>query len=153
MRISVTFEGSCRPLHISPHQTVGSIKKMIMVFELLSVQRYLELSYAGAALQDNWCVSDFGIDVSKAILHVFSAITKATLPIMEPVTLLRFLVSKLKSVVSLQLGIPVSSFRLSTGSGLHLYYCNLLSDYAVQAGKSHLQSHLITETHTDKISR
>uniref|UniRef100_A0A671KA42 Uncharacterized protein n=1 Tax=Sinocyclocheilus anshuiensis TaxID=1608454 RepID=A0A671KA42_9TELE len=78
-------------------------------------------------------------EVSKAILHVFSAITKATLPIMGPVTLLRSLVSKLKSVVSLQLGIPVSSFRLSTGSSLHLHDCNLLSDYAVQAGKSHLQ--------------
>uniref|UniRef100_A0A8C1RC30 Uncharacterized protein n=1 Tax=Cyprinus carpio TaxID=7962 RepID=A0A8C1RC30_CYPCA len=80
------------------------------------------------------CCSD------KAILHVFSAITKETLPIMGTVTLLRSFVSKLKSVVSLQLGIPVSSFRLSTGSHLHLYDCDLLSDYAVQAGKSHLQS-------------
>uniref|UniRef100_A0A8C1TNS5 Ubiquitin-like domain-containing protein n=1 Tax=Cyprinus carpio TaxID=7962 RepID=A0A8C1TNS5_CYPCA len=87
----------------------------------------------------------------KAILHVFSAITKETLPIMGPVTLLRSFVSKLKSVVSLQLGIPVSSFRLSTGSHLRLYDCDLLSDYAVQAGKSHLQSRPITDTHTDII--
>uniref|UniRef100_A0A8C1CDN4 ATP-dependent DNA helicase RecQ zinc-binding domain-containing protein n=1 Tax=Cyprinus carpio carpio TaxID=630221 RepID=A0A8C1CDN4_CYPCA len=91
------------------------------------------------------CCSD------KAILHVFSAITKETLPIMGTVTLLRSFVSKLKSVVSLQLGIPVSSFRLSTGSHLHLYDCDLLSDYAVQAGKSHLQSPPITDTHTDII--
>ncbi|XP_042568421.1 protein ANKUB1-like, partial [Cyprinus carpio] len=90
-------------------------------------------------------------EVSKAILHVFSAITKETLPIMGTVTLLRSFVSKLKSVVSLQLGIPVSSFRLSTGSHLHLYDCDLLSDYAVQAGKSHLQSRPITDTHTDII--
>ncbi|XP_026091221.1 protein ANKUB1, partial [Carassius auratus] len=109
---------------------------------------YLELGYAGAALQDNWSVSDFGIttgstircqvkEVSKAILFLFSAITKETLPIMGPVTLLRSFVSKLKSLVSLQLGIPVSSFRLSTGSRLHLYDCNLLSDYAVQAVQRH----------------
>uniref|UniRef100_A0A671K7I0 Ubiquitin-like domain-containing protein n=1 Tax=Sinocyclocheilus anshuiensis TaxID=1608454 RepID=A0A671K7I0_9TELE len=122
--------------HFIAYKSIQQIESYFVLIELK------ELSYAGAGLQDNWCVSDFGIatastircqvkEVSKAILHVFSAITKATLPIMGPVTLLRSLVSKLKSVVSLQLGIPVSSFRLSTGSSLHLHDCNLLSDYAV----------------------
>uniref|UniRef100_A0A8C2G080 Uncharacterized protein n=1 Tax=Cyprinus carpio TaxID=7962 RepID=A0A8C2G080_CYPCA len=117
------------------------------------------ISFESLEAQDSSCENHFEIrhcftmemEVSKAILHVFSAITKETLPIMGTVTLLRSFVSKLKSVVYLQLGIPVSSFRLSTGSHLHLYDCDLLSDYAVQAGKSHLQSHPITDTHTDII--
>ncbi|XP_051978363.1 protein ANKUB1-like [Xyrauchen texanus] len=107
------------------------------------VQHFLELRFTGAALQDNWCVTDIGIttgstihcqvkEVNKAILHVFSAITKETLPIMGD--LLSSSVSKLKSLVSLQFGIPVTAFTLSTESGLLLYDCNLLSDYAVQAG-------------------
>ncbi|XP_051764231.1 protein ANKUB1-like [Ctenopharyngodon idella] len=85
-------------------------------------------------------------EVNKAILHMFNAIMKDTFPIMGLVTLLRSFVSKLKSVVSLQLGIPVSSFRLSTRSSLHLYDCNLLRDYAVQANKLHLPSSMYCQT-------
>lgn len=54
------------------------------------------------------------------------------------VTLLRSFVSKLKSVVSLHLGIPVSSFRLSTKEQPSSLDCNLLRDYAVRANKMHL---------------
>lgn len=74
-------------------------------------------------------------EVRKAVLHVFSAVTKQTLPIMGTACLLASSVSKLRSLVSLLLGLPISAFTLSTQSGAELYDCNLLSHYAVQAGK------------------
>lgn len=69
------------------------------------------------------------------MLHVFSAVTKETLPIMGTACLLASSISKLRSLVSLMLGLPVSAFTLSTQNGAELYDCNLLSHYAVEAGK------------------
>ncbi|KAI4898274.1 hypothetical protein NFI96_024408, partial [Prochilodus magdalenae] len=73
-------------------------------------------------------------EVKKAVLHVYSAVTKETLPVGGTVALLTSSVSRLRSLVSCQLGLPVSAFRLSTQNGQELYDCNLLSDYAVEAG-------------------
>lgn len=69
------------------------------------------------------------------MLHVFSTVTKETLPIMGTACLLATSVAKLRSLVSLLIGLPVSAFTLSTQSGTELYDCNLLSHYAVEAGK------------------
>ncbi|GAA6110879.1 protein ANKUB1 [Tachysurus ichikawai] len=87
-------------------------------------------------MQDDWCPADMAIssgatifcqlkEVSKAVLHVFSAVTKETLPIMGIACLLATSVSKIRSLVFLLLGLPASAFTLSTQSGAELYDCNL----------------------------
>ncbi|KAG9351205.1 hypothetical protein JZ751_025096, partial [Albula glossodonta] len=151
MRIFVSFEGSCEPFDISQHQTVRTLKQMIKDFfhiQLLDdkqTRRFLELSYAGATLRDSWSLPDIGIapcstircllkEEDKPILYVFSAVTKETLSVMGTVFLLSTSVSTLRSLVSLQTGLPVSTFRLTTPSGLELYNCNQLDEYNIGVG-------------------
>ncbi|KAJ8418894.1 hypothetical protein AAFF_G00003930 [Aldrovandia affinis] len=151
MRIFIAFEGSCEPFDISQGQTVRTIKRMIKDFFHVQLsddkrtRRFLELSYAGAALLDSWSLPDIGIspcstircqlkEEDKPVLHVFSAVTKETLPVMGTVFLLSTSVSRLKTLVSLQSGLPVSTFRLTTQSGLELYNCNRLDEYAIGVG-------------------
>lgn len=70
----------------------------------------------------------------KPVISVFNAVTGETLPIMGSVFLLRMSVSRLKTMVSLQSGLPVSAFRLSTSAGVQLYDCNRLHDYDIEVG-------------------
>lgn len=67
-------------------------------------------------------------------MHVFNAVTGQTLPIMGSEALLQMSVARLKTVVSMQSGLPVSSFRLSTPAGVQLYDCNQLKDYSIEVG-------------------
>ncbi|XP_058257341.1 protein ANKUB1-like [Hemibagrus wyckioides] len=151
MRIFVAFEGSRESFDIALDETVLAIKQMVkdcfsvQLYDDKQIHRFLELTFAGAVLQDDWCLADVAIssgtticcqlkEVSKAVLHVFNAVTKETLPIMGTACLLATSVSNLRSLVSLLLGLPVSAFTLSTQSGAELYDCNLLSHYAVEAG-------------------
>ncbi|XP_029103794.1 protein ANKUB1-like [Scleropages formosus] len=151
MRIFVVFEGSCESLDASQDQEVGTLKLTIKdhfhieILDDKQVQRFLELKYAGATLQDNWALGDIGItpgstircvlkEEMQPILRVYCAVRKETLPVMGEVFLLNSSVSQLKSMVSLQSGFPVSAFRLTTPSGLELYNCNQLNDYAIHVG-------------------
>lgn len=54
-------------------------------------------------------------------------------------------VAGLKTVVSMQSGLPVSTFRLSTPTGVQLYDCNQLQDYAVEVGMVWFLSVLLCE--------
>uniref|UniRef100_UPI003AAA5399 protein ANKUB1-like n=1 Tax=Centroberyx gerrardi TaxID=166262 RepID=UPI003AAA5399 len=151
MRVFICFEGSWEPFDVPPDQTVGAMKQMVKDYfhvqlsDDKQVHHCLELSYAGAALQDGWALCDVGIapgsaipclikNVQKPVMHVFNAVTRETLPIMGSVFLLSASVARLKTMVSLQCGLPVSSFRLSTPSGVTLYDCNQLHDYAIEVG-------------------
>ncbi|KAI3368700.1 hypothetical protein L3Q82_025690 [Scortum barcoo] len=151
MRVCICFKGSCEPFNVPPDQTVGALKQMVKESFLVQlsddkeVREYLELSYGGAALQDSWALCDVGITSGSAIrclikseerpvLHVFNAVTGETLPIMGSEALLHISVATLKTVVSVQSGLPVSTFRLSTPTGVQLYDCNHLQDYAIEVG-------------------
>ncbi|KAJ8374341.1 hypothetical protein SKAU_G00049210 [Synaphobranchus kaupii] len=151
MRIFIAFEGCCEPFDITQGHTVRTIKQMIKDFFHIQLsdnkqtRRYLELSYAGATLQDSWSLPDIGIapcstircllkEEDKPVLHVFSPVTEETLSVMGTVFLLSTSVSRLKSLVSRQTGLPVGAFRLTTLSGLELYDCNQLDEYAVEVG-------------------
>ncbi|XP_067452868.1 protein ANKUB1-like [Thunnus thynnus] len=152
MRVFICFEGSWESFDVHPDQTVGAMKQMIKDNFLVQlsndkqVRHYLELSYGGAALQDNWALCDVGITSGSAIrclikseqkpvLRVFNAVTGETLSIMGSVTILRYMsVARLKTVVSVRSGLPVSTFRLSTPAGVELYDCNQLKDYAIEVG-------------------
>ncbi|XP_036845190.1 protein ANKUB1-like [Oncorhynchus mykiss] len=107
------------------------------------VRYFLELSYAGAILRDSWVLTDVGITPSSAIccllkrepvVRVFSAVTGETLSVLGTVFLLSTSVARLMTLVSQQCGLPVSSFRLSSPTGLQLYDCNRLHDYAIDLG-------------------
>ncbi|XP_073332563.1 protein ANKUB1-like [Pagrus major] len=151
MRVLICFEGSCEPFDIPPDMTAGDMKQMVKETFLVQlsddkqVRQYLELSYGGAALQDSWALSDVGITSGSAIrclikterrpvMCVFNAVTGETLPIMGSKALLHTSVARLKTVVSMQSGFPVSAFRLSTSTGVQLYDCNQLQDYDIKIG-------------------
>lgn len=70
----------------------------------------------------------------RPVICVFNAVTGETLPIMGDEALLHMTVATLKTMVSMQSGLPVSTFRLITPSGLQLYDCNQLHDYAIAVG-------------------
>ncbi|KAM3876388.1 protein ANKUB1-like [Diretmus argenteus] len=151
MRVFICFEGCWEPFDVPPDQTVGAIKQMVKDYFQVQlsndkqVRYYVELSYAGAALQDRWALSDVGItpgsamrclikSQQKPVIYVFVAMTRETLPIMGTVFLLSTSVSRLKTMVSLQCGLPVSAFRLRTPGGVQLYDCNQLHDYTIEVG-------------------
>ncbi|XP_034738062.1 protein ANKUB1-like [Etheostoma cragini] len=154
MRVYICFEGSCEPFEVPPDQTVGAMKQMMKNNVLVQLsdgmqQQYLELSYGGAALQDRWALCDVGITSGSAIrclikvlkhsekrpvMRVFNAVTGQTVPIMRSEALPHVSVARLKTVVSMQSGLPVSTFRLSTPAGVQLYDCNQLQDYAIEVG-------------------
>ncbi|TKS74676.1 Protein ANKUB1 [Collichthys lucidus] len=160
MRVFISFEGSCEPFDIPSNQTVGGMKQMVKNHFLVKlsddkqVRQYLELSYGGAALQDNWALCDVGITCGSAIrclikseqrpvIRVFNAVTGETFSIMGSEALLHMSVAGLKTVVSMQSGLPVSTFRLSTPTGVQLYDCNQLQDYAVEVGHLDLADWLL----------
>ncbi|XP_051231894.1 protein ANKUB1-like isoform X1 [Dicentrarchus labrax] len=148
MRVFICFEGSCEPFDIPPDQTAGAMKQMLkdnFLVQLTNEKQYLELSYGGAALQDSWALCDVGITSGSAIrclikseqkpvMYVFNAVTGETFPIRGSEALLHMSVARLKTVVSMQSGLPVSTFRLSTPAGVQLYDCNHLQDYAIKVG-------------------
>ncbi|XP_031671991.1 protein ANKUB1-like [Oncorhynchus kisutch] len=68
------------------------------------------------------------------VVRVFSAVTGETLSVSGTVFLLSTSVARLMTLVSQQCGLPVSSFRLSSPTGLQLYDCNRLHDYAIDLG-------------------
>ncbi|XP_048860053.1 protein ANKUB1-like isoform X1 [Brienomyrus brachyistius] len=155
MRIFIAFEGSRQPFDINQDQTIGTIKAIIRDHfhtQLLNdrrVRRFLELRFAGATLQDSWTLPDVGIapgstiscllqEESRPILYVFCSVTKETLPLMGNIIHLGASVSSLKSLVSLQSGLPVSTFRLTTQTGLELYHCNTLNSYIKMGATLHL---------------
>ncbi|KAM7012538.1 protein ANKUB1-like [Tautogolabrus adspersus] len=151
MRVVISSEGSCEPFDVPPDQTVGAMKQMVKENFLVhfsddkQIRQYLELSYGGAALQDGWALCDVGIrsgsviqclikSEQRPLMRVFNAVTGKTFLIMGSNALLQMSVAGLKSVVSKQSGLPVSTFRLSTPAGVQLYDCNQLQDYAIEVG-------------------
>ncbi|CAI9545246.1 unnamed protein product, partial [Staurois parvus] len=108
-------------------------------------RRYLELTYAGGVLRDEWVLADAGVTLCSTIkcivkeeekptLYVFNAVTQEKVPIMGKVHLLNERVSQLKSLVSMKCGFPVSVFCLRTLEGKEMYDCNTLSDYKLEIG-------------------
>ncbi|XP_010767231.1 protein ANKUB1 [Notothenia coriiceps] len=70
----------------------------------------------------------------RPVMRVFNAVTGKILPIMGSEALLYMSIARLKSVVSMQSGLPVGTFRLSTPEDVQLYDCNQLQDYAIVVG-------------------
>ncbi|XP_034386301.1 protein ANKUB1-like [Cyclopterus lumpus] len=157
MRVFICVKGSCEPIDVPSDQTVGAMKQMVKDNFLVQhsddkQKQYLELSYGGATLQDSWALCDVGITRGSAIrclikserrpvMCVFNGVTGETLPIMGSEAFLHMSVARLKTLVSMKSGLPVSTFRLSTPAGVQLYDCNQLQDYAIEEG-----THLCLDT-------
>ncbi|XP_056420739.1 protein ANKUB1 [Hyla sarda] len=110
-------------------------------------RRFLELLYAGGVLRDEWVLTDAGITLcctikcivkeeDKPALYVYNAVTKERVPIKGNIHLLGATVSKLKSLLSLKCGFPVSVFCLRTLQGKEMYDCNTLGDYNLDLGST-----------------
>uniref|UniRef100_A0A8C7JT62 Ubiquitin-like domain-containing protein n=1 Tax=Oncorhynchus kisutch TaxID=8019 RepID=A0A8C7JT62_ONCKI len=138
---SITAPSVLSPLSL----IVWDTQLRLLVFPIFFLwQDYFHVQlYAGAILRDSWVLTDVGITPSSAIccllkrepvVRVFSAVTGETLSVSGTVFLLSTSVARLMTLVSQQCGLPVSSFRLSSPTGLQLYDCNRLHDYAIDLG-------------------
>ena len=78
-------------------------------------------------------------------MQVFNAVTGETLPVTGSEALLRMSVAGLKTMVSVQSGLPVSTFRLSSLTDVQLFDCNQLQDYAIEVGMVWLLSVLLQD--------
>ncbi|OCT80904.1 protein ANKUB1 [Xenopus laevis] len=151
MRVFIAFEGLCEPFDVHPGQTVYDVKQMIKVYFHIQLsddkqgRRILELTFAGGVLRDQWVLTDVGITVcstikctvkeeTKPALYVFNAVTKERIGIFGGVYLLNERVSRLKTLISLKSGYPVSVYTLRTWQGTEMYNCNCLSDYKLDLG-------------------
>ncbi|KAM9316500.1 protein ANKUB1 [Gastrophryne carolinensis] len=151
MKVFVAFEGFCEPFDFLPGQTVKDAKQMIKDFFHIHLtndkkgSRYVELTFAGARLRDEWILTDAGVTLSSTIkcvvkeeekpaLYVYNAVTQEKVPIMGNTHLLAETVSHLKSLVSLKSGFPVSVFSLKTLDGKEMYDCNILGNYKLDLG-------------------
>ncbi|XP_028650383.1 protein ANKUB1-like [Erpetoichthys calabaricus] len=151
MRIFIAFEGLCEPFDISQDQTIQAIKMMVKDFFHLQLidnkqsHQFLELSYAGATLEDSWVLADIGItpfstikcvlkEEDKPVLLVYNTLMKESMQIMGNLYLLSSRVSTLKTMISMKCGLPVSVFWLSLENGVQLYDCNKLDDYGIEVG-------------------
>lgn len=151
MRIFVAFEGSFEAFDVSAHESVEVIKQMVKDYFRIPLSEdqqgrwYLELMYAGAALRNNWRLSDVGISFcatlkcfvkkeDKPTLYVFNAVTQEMMPMMESVSILDKKVSDLRRLVTLRCGFPVSVYCLRTPEGVEMYDRNTLRDYRTDIG-------------------
>ncbi|XP_002729082.1 protein ANKUB1 isoform X2 [Rattus norvegicus] len=151
MRIFIAFEGSFEAFDVAAHTSVGAIKQMVKDYFHIPLSEdkqgrwYLELTYAGAALKNNWSLSDVGISFcstlkcfvkkeDKPTLYVFNAVTQETMAIKENMSILDRKVSDLRMLVTLSCGFPVSVYCLRTPAGLEMYDCNTLKDYQTDIG-------------------
>ncbi|XP_053316072.1 protein ANKUB1 [Spea bombifrons] len=153
MRVFIAFDGLCEPFDILPGQTVQEVKQMIkdafhiQISDDRQGRRFLELQYAGGVLRDDWVLADVGITVCSTIkcflkeedkpaLYVYNAVTNERVPVMGGVYLMSTTVSRLKTIMSLKCGFPVSVFCLRTLEGKDMYNCNILSDYKLDLGST-----------------
>ncbi|XP_036207893.1 protein ANKUB1 [Myotis myotis] len=151
MRIFIAFEESFEPFEVSADETVEAVKQMIKDYFYIPLsedeqgRQYLELMYAGAALENSWSLADVGIsfcstlkcfvkEEDKPTLYVFNAVTQEKMLIMESISLLGKKVSELRTLLSLRCGFPVSVFCLRTPRGLEMFDCNTLKDYQTDIG-------------------
>ncbi|KAM8953147.1 protein ANKUB1 [Pelodytes ibericus] len=153
MRIFIAFDGLCESFDILLGQTVDDVKQMIKDSFHIQLsddkhgRRFLELQYAGGVLRDEWVLTDVGITLCSTIkcllkeedkpaLYVYNAVTKEKVPIMEDIGLLTTTISRLKTLISMKCGFPVSVYCLRTLQGKEMYNCNILSDYKLDIGST-----------------
>ncbi|XP_077137871.1 protein ANKUB1 [Ranitomeya variabilis] len=151
MKVFIAFDGLTEPFDIPRGQTVKKVKQMLKDYFHIQVsddkkgRRFLELIYAGGVLRDEWVLTDAGITLCSTIkcivkeeekpaLYVYNMVTKEKVPVMGNSHLLAENVSKLKSLLSVKCGFPVSVFCLRTLEGKEMYDCNTLSNYNLDLG-------------------
>ncbi|XP_040286980.1 protein ANKUB1 [Bufo bufo] len=151
MKVFIAFDGLCEPFDIPRGQTVKKVKQMLKDYFHIQLsddkqgRRFLELIYAGGVLRDEWVLTDAGITLCSTIkcivkeeekpaLYVYNAVTKERVPITGNSHLLAATIAKLKTLLSLKCGFPVSVFCLRTLEGKEMYDCNTLSDYRLDLG-------------------
>ncbi|KAM4040176.1 protein ANKUB1 [Anomaloglossus baeobatrachus] len=151
MKVFIAFDGLCEPFDIPGGQTVKKVKQMLKDYFHIQLsddkqgRRFLELMFAGGVLRDEWVLRDAGITLcstikcivkeeEKPVLYVFNTVTKERVPVMGNIHLFSETVSKLKSLLSVKCGFPVSVFCLRTLEGKEMYDCNTLNDYNLDLG-------------------
>ncbi|CAK8688855.1 protein ANKUB1-like [Clavelina lepadiformis] len=149
MRIFVAFEDVRLPLDVQPGQSVGDVKTVLRdYFKLNSSHmedKILQLTYAGAILNDAWICSDIGIssgatvksllkDSDKPVLHINCAFNDDIIAIREQIDHSKTSVKSLREMVSKKTGLPVSVFRLCTPNGEEMFDGHTLHEYKVTLG-------------------
>ncbi|XP_054984192.1 protein ANKUB1 [Sorex araneus] len=151
MKIYVAFEGAFEAFDVSTDETVAAVKLMIKdrfhipLSEDKRGRRCLELTHAGATLQDGWSLADVGISAcatlkcsakeeGQPVFSVFNTVTRQRMAIVGDAALVDDRVARLRTLVALRCGLPVGVFCLRTPAGLELYDCNRFQDYGLAPG-------------------
>ncbi|XP_055978034.1 protein ANKUB1 [Sorex fumeus] len=151
MKIYIAFEGAFEAFDVSTDETVAAVKLMIkdrFHFPLSEDKRgrqCLELTHAGATLQDSWSLADVGIspcstlkcstkEEDQLVFSVYNTVTRERMAIVGTAALVDDKVAHLRTLVALRCGLPVGVFCLRTPAGLELYDCNCLRDYGLAPG-------------------
>ena len=104
--------------------------------------KILTMTYAGAQLSDHWTLADLGIPNGstlravftpevKPFLYIYCAFNDELIPILDKIELKKTTGAVLRGMVSREVGIPVTVFRISTLDKQEIYDKKVLWDYGV----------------------
>nr|XP_002122024.2 protein ANKUB1-like isoform X2 [Ciona intestinalis] len=151
MRIFIAFEDVRLPLDVRSRQTIGDVKVALRDhFKLNSSHvedKILQLTYAGATLQDDWVCSDIGItsgatvksalrESDKPVLNIHCAHNGDAIYIREQIEPSKTTVHYLRELIASKTGLPVSVFRLVAANEKEMFDGHLLKSYGVVVGSS-----------------
>uniref|UniRef100_F6XX25 Ubiquitin-like domain-containing protein n=1 Tax=Ciona intestinalis TaxID=7719 RepID=F6XX25_CIOIN len=109
--------------------------------------KILQLTYAGATLQDDWVCSDIGItsgatvksalrESDKPVLNIHCAHNGDAIYIREQIEPSKTTVHYLRELIASKTGLPVSVFRLVAANEKEMFDGHLLKSYGVVVGSS-----------------
>ena len=154
MRVSISYKQRRENFVVAYKETIGELKERARkAFRIkpdegpagmeLEDNQILALTYAGALLADYWTLEDFGIPNGATIravlrlevkpsIFIYCAFNDETVPILGKVNILKTTGGTLRGLVSRQVGLPVTVFRICTADGQQIYDSNLLDNYGIK---------------------
>ncbi|XP_038058131.1 protein ANKUB1-like [Patiria miniata] len=150
IRISALYNKRRLPLDVQVYETVHLVKdKVVDLFRIdtksSSEKKYIVLSYHGAELQDDWVLSEIGVNAGSTLkcslreevtpkLFVRCSFNDEVIEIIENLDFASSMVAELRLWITRKIGLPVTVYRILTSSGQEMFDSNLLSQYGIEVG-------------------
>ncbi|XP_022109666.1 protein ANKUB1-like [Acanthaster planci] len=150
IRISALYNKKRLPLDVQTYETVHLVKdKVVDLFGIdtksSSEKKYIVLSYHGAELQDDWVLSEVGVNAGSTLkcsvreevtpkLFVHCSFNDEVIEIIDNLDFSSSMVAELRLLISRKIGLPVTVYRILTSSGKEMFDANLLSQYGIEVG-------------------
>ncbi|XP_033108473.1 protein ANKUB1-like [Anneissia japonica] len=150
LRIFVANEGNRCALDVATTDNVGKVKDRVQdVFQIdtrsSGEKKFVVLSYHGSELQDNWEFGDIGIMAGATLrcslkeevtpkLYVNTSYNDETVEVTQEIKFHSASVRDLRSIISFETGLPVTTFRLLTVDGVEMFDPIKIDDYGIELG-------------------